>query len=62
MCWNLTQYANYKGLLSVLLKQGCLDTELTFTTLGANSADHKQMIFFLFFPENWIWHFMQIIC
>ena len=34
---------------------------LTFTTLWAFSADDKLMIFFLFFPENWIWHFMQIV-
>ena len=34
---------------------------LTFTTLWANSADDDSMIFFLFFPENRIWHFMQIV-
>ena len=34
---------------------------LTFTTLWANSADDKLVIFFLFFPENRIWHFMQIV-
>ena len=34
---------------------------LTITTLWANSADDKLMIFFLFFPENRLWHFMQII-
>ena len=33
---------------------------LTFTTLWAFSADRK-LIFFLFFPENRIWHFMQIV-
>ena len=33
---------------------------LTFTTLLANSADNI-VIFFLFFPENRIWQFMQII-
>ena len=33
---------------------------LTFTTLWADSADDKLMIFFLFFPENRIWHFIQI--
>ena len=33
---------------------------LTFTTLLADSADDKFIIFFLFFPENRIWHFMQI--
>ena len=34
---------------------------LTFTTLWANLADNKLVIFFLFFPENRIWHFMQIV-
>ena len=33
---------------------------LTFTTPWANSADDK-LIFFLFFAENRIWHFMQIV-
>ena len=33
----------------------------TFTTPWANSADDKLMIFFLFFPENRFWHFMQIV-
>ena len=32
----------------------------TFTTLWANSADDRSMTFFLFFPENRQWHFMQI--
>ena len=34
---------------------------LAFTTLWAFSADGQLMIFFLFFPENRIWHFMQIV-
>ena len=34
---------------------------LTFTTLWAFSADDKMMLFFLFFPENRIWHYMQIV-
>ena len=33
---------------------------LTITTPWANSDD-KLMIFFLFFLENRIWHFMQIV-
>ena len=32
---------------------------LTFTTLWANTANDKLMIFSLFFPENRIWQFMQ---
>ena len=34
---------------------------LTFTTLLANSANDKLVIVFLFFPENRIQHFMQIV-
>ena len=34
---------------------------LTFTTLYANSADDKLMIFFLISPGNRIWHFIQIV-
>ena len=34
---------------------------LTFTTLLANSVDDKLLIFFLFFPENRFWYFMQIV-
>ena len=34
---------------------------LNFTTLWANLADEKLMIFFVFFPENIIWHVMQIV-
>ena len=34
---------------------------LTFITLWAKSAENKLMIVFLFFPENRIWHYMQIV-
>ena len=34
---------------------------LTFTNLWANSADDTLAIFFLVFPENRIWHFIQIV-
>ena len=34
---------------------------LTLTKLWADSADDKFVIFFLFFLENRIWHFMQIV-
>ena len=30
-------------------------------SIWTNSADDKLMIIFLFFPENRIWHFMQIV-
>ena len=33
---------------------------LTFTPFWANSANNKFMILFLFFPENRLWHYMQI--
>ena len=39
-----------------------LSAELPFTTLLAKSADDKLLLFFLFFPENRILHFMQIVC
>ena len=35
---------------------------LTFTTLLAHSTDNKFMIIILFFLENRILHFMQIVC
>ena len=34
---------------------------LTFTTLNPVGKDNKLMIYFLFFPENRLWHFMQIV-
>ena len=34
---------------------------LTFSTLWTDSADDKLKTFFLFFPENKVCHFMQII-
>ena len=33
---------------------------LCSTTRWANSADDKLVIFIIFFPENRIWHFMQM--
>ena len=36
------------------------DYPLTITVLWGNSADNR-LIFFLFFLENKIWHFMQIV-
>ena len=34
---------------------------MNFTAIWAISACDTLMIFFLFFPENRIWHFMQIV-
>ena len=45
---------------STLFAQACLPKHLAFTTLWANSADDK-LIFFLFFLENRIRHFMHIV-
>ena len=47
-CARLTIYPKYS------------DT-LIFITLWANSANDKLLILFLFFPENRIWHFTQIV-
>ena len=35
--------------------------QLTFTTLWTNSAGSKLMVFFSYFPESRLWHFMQIV-
>ena len=42
-------------------EKGWVFIYLTFNTLLANSADDKFVIFLLFFHENRIWHFMQIV-
>ena len=63
---NMPQNAESVQVLHCLsLIQQCLATwtgskmdKLTFTILRANSAHNKLMIFF---PENRIWHFMQIV-
>ena len=34
---------------------------LILATQWADSADDEVMIFFFVFPENRIWHFMQIV-
>ena len=52
----ITGKSRQSVMLSCLFKQ-----YLTFRTLLANSAGDKLIIFFLFFPENRTWHFMQIV-
>ena len=47
------------GTLSKYLSM--LTSGWTFTSLWANSAHYKLIIFLLFFPENRLWHFMQIV-
>ena len=53
------RYFSYFSTKNTLSKG--ISRKLTFTTLWAFSADDKLMIFFLFFPVNRIWHFMQIV-
>ena len=53
------------GIILLLLEM-FLDTllsciSLTFTALWVKSADNNLTIFFLFFPENRLWPFLQII-
>ena len=50
-----------KTVLNLIIMQYLDNIFLTFTTLWAFLADGKLMIFFLFFLENRIWHFMQIV-
>ena len=47
--------------LSLIKLSNYMSKYLTFTTLWANSADNKLMTFFLLFPENENWHFMQTV-
>ena len=44
-----------------MLSSAVVNSVLTFTTLLANSADNKLVIFFLFFPENRFWYFIKIV-
>ena len=39
----------------------CFNPFLTLTTVWADLADDTVMTFFLFFPENRIWQFMQTV-
>ena len=55
---HLTLWKTYRFCRSLIL---LYDYKLTFAILWANSADNILMIFFLFFPENRIRHFMQIV-
>ena len=47
--------------VKVYVTKYCTVIGRTFVTLLANSADGKLIIFFLNFPENRIWHAMQIV-
>ena len=53
----IQQYLNKQknGLVQILRLR------VNFTTLLANSADDKLVIFYLFFSENRLWHFMLIV-
>ena len=52
---------NFRRRINLLLDNPML--YLTLSMLGADSADNELVIhvFFLFFLENRIWHFMQIV-
>ena len=50
-----------KSILTELLPLQLYPFRLSFTTLWSNSADNKLMIRLLFFPENRLWYFMQIV-
>ena len=52
-------FVYYRSIVNTKSKKQ--ESDLTFTTLWAFSADDKMMLFFLFFPENRIWHSMQIV-
>ena len=54
--WALRLWGEVQRIIFTLTRE-----YLTFTTLWAFLADGKLMIFFLFFLENRIWHFMQIV-
>ena len=59
----VTKYGIWKSL-PLLFVLECIPffatlIKLTFTTLWLNSADAKLVVFFLFFSENRLWHFMQ---
>ena len=44
-----------------ILNFTALPSVLTLTILGKNFSRWYFEIFVYFFPENWIWHFMQIV-
>ena len=58
--WNVKPYFLWKIQKRNQSSIAVVIASLTFATVWANSADNKLMIFFLIFPENCIWHFMQI--
>ena len=65
--WDCTRakWSEYILLDCILFKwisyAAILLSTITLTKLWADSADDKLMIFLLFFLENRIWHFMQIV-
>ena len=48
-------------LVKVFQHHNKMTVDVYFTTLWANFADDKLMIYFLYFLENRLWHFMQIV-
>ena len=61
MLWVHLSNPSHRGifLISGMFVLNFFDT-LTFTTLWASAHD-KGVVFFLFFPENRLWNFMQIV-
>ena len=57
---SVRQFCKYQQNLSASSYLEFSDLSI-FTTLWTKSEDNKLVIFFLFFPENRIWHFMQIV-
>ena len=43
------------------IKDDIIFFPLTFTANWVNSADNKSEIFFIFVPENRVWHFKLIV-
>ena len=55
-------HSDFKQVQTTACKrQNQTDALLTFTTLSTNSADDKLVTFFLYFPDNRIRYFMQIV-
>ena len=48
------------GGIQSYLRKNAINTVIS-DPLWANSADDKLVVFFLFFWENMLWHFMQIV-
>ena len=59
--WEKLEKIHFKMPSAVTFTKHAKHLALTCTTQWVNSADGKLMMFFLFFLENRIWHFVQIV-